>query len=541
MRPLILALLMAATPALAAPTLTANERYARFRAAVAAGEFDQANAQMAALLTSGGTGDTLAQRAYRQGIAGGDHDLTVKAARMLDAQKALPNDAPLLFAIDAIRAKDWKTARVEIDKLEAARLFAFMAPLMRAWIAVGAQDTSPVDVLEAARTAGLASSYYPSERVLLLTAMGRLDEAATMLRSQQAAGPRLKLLVAAALVKAKRIDEARALLMGDETSLIEARARLAAGQPIGLELGGVNGGVSELLTQVAIDFNRQRLLPVAMMMARFATFAEPRNASAWIATASLLGGDKKQRAGIEALRHVAPGDPFAEDAETLRVSLLVDVGDKDGALAQAVAATQSPNAVSGDWARAGDVYLAVDRPKDAVTAYARALDLAKAAGPEQQWPLLLQYGSALELAGDWPAAKVALNKAAQLAPTQPAVLNHLGYSLLSRREDVPRAMALILEASRQRPDDPAIIDSTGWARFVVGDIRGALPLLESAAAGDPADPTINEHLGDVYWTAGRRVEARYAWRAAEIGAEDKDQPRLKAKISDGLTKATASP
>jgi len=541
MRPLLLALLMAATPALAAPTLTANERYVRFRAAVAAGELDQASAQMALLLAGTDKSDTLAQHAYRQGIAGGDHDLTVKAARLLETQKSFPPDAPLLFAIDAIRAKDWKTARVQIDKLEAGRLFAFMAPLMRTWIAVGAGDTNPIDTLEAARSAGLASSYYPATQVLVLTAMGRLDEAATALRAQQAAGARMKLLVAAAFVKAKRIDEARALIAGDEEPLVAARARLAAGQSIGIDLDGAAGGVSELLTQVAFDFNRQRLLPVAMMMARFATFADPRNASSWIATASLLGMDKKQLAGIEALSHVGPDDPFAEDAETLRVSLLVDAGDKEGALKQAVAATTSPHADSGDWARAGDVYLALDKPREASVAYAKAVDLAKGAAASQQWPLLLQLGSALELAGDWPGAKAALAKSAQLAPTQPAVLNHFGYSLLSRREDVAHASAMIQEASRLRPDDPAIIDSSGWARFVVGDIKGALPLLETAAAGDPADPTINEHLGDVYWTAGRRVEARYAWRAAAIGAEEKDRARLQAKLADGLTKATASP
>jgi predicted negative regulator of RcsB-dependent stress response len=66
-------------------------------------------------------------------------------------------------------------------------------------------------------------------------------------------------------------------------------------------------------------------------------------------------------------------------------------------------------------------------------------------------------------------------------------------------------------------------------------------LLERAAAGSPAEPTINEHLGDAYWTSGRELEARYAWRAALVTAEEKDRARLNAKIDGGLDKGTAAP
>ena len=92
-----------------------------------------------------------------------------------------------------------------------------------------------------------------------------------------------------------------------------------------------------------------------------------------------------------------------------------------------------------------------------------------------------------------------------------------------------------------RPDDPAITDSLGWAHYLRGDVAAAVPLLEKAAAGDPTEPTINEHLGDAYWTSGRLYEARYAWRAALVTAEEKDHKRLDSKIDIGLSEATASP
>jgi tetratricopeptide (TPR) repeat protein len=528
-------------PAFAAPVLTPPERYVRYRAAAAAGQIDRASAEMATLLGEGGTSDEMAKRAYRQGVAGGDHSLAVRAARLLDAQKALPPDGPVLFAIDAIRAGDWKSAREQTARLDEGKLFAFLTPLLAAWIAEGSHAGDPIALIEAARAQGMAATYVPSEKVLLLVAAGRVDEAVAALRAQPGAGSRLKILVAGALEHAHRRADALAVLSGDEQAVVAAHARLAAGGSIGTGAAGVGPGVSELLAQLAIDFARQRLSPVAMVIARLATFADPDNSSAWISIASLLGEDRKQAAGLAALANVRADDPFAQDAKTLRVSLLLDAGDKEGALKAALAAAQSPAAEATDLARAGDVYLALNRPGDAAAIYTRAIAMVPAGATEPLWPLLLQQGSALEQAGDWPGAKQALTKAAALAPNQPSALNHLGYSLLSRREDVARATALINQAQALRPDDPAITDSQGWAHFVVGDIKGALPLLETAAQADPADPTINEHLGDVYWSAGRRVEARYAWRAATVGAEKDDLMRLRTKLQDGLTKATASP
>jgi len=60
-------------------------------------------------------------------------------------------------------------------------------------------------------------------------------------------------------------------------------------------------------------------------------------------------------------------------------------------------------------------------------------------------------------------------------------------------------------------------------------------------AGQPQDPTINEHLGDAYWTVGRKYEARYAWKTAILFADDEDTNRLATKIDLGLTPELISP
>jgi Flp pilus assembly protein TadD len=66
-------------------------------------------------------------------------------------------------------------------------------------------------------------------------------------------------------------------------------------------------------------------------------------------------------------------------------------------------------------------------------------------------------------------------------------------------------------------------------------------LLERAAQGQPTDAAIAEHLGDAYYSAGRRFEARYVWRAALTYAEGKAADRLRSKIDAGLRPDLAAP
>ena len=114
-------------------------------------------------------------------------------------------------------------------------------------------------------------------------------------------------------------------------------------------------------------------------------------------------------------------------------------------------------------------------------------------------------------------------------------MNLLGYALLERREKIAEATALISRAAELQPDDAAITDSLGWAQYLAGDFDKAVATLERAAMADENEPTIREHLGDAYWRAGQRVAARYAWRAAQLLAEDAAVPRLADKVDIGLT------
>jgi predicted negative regulator of RcsB-dependent stress response len=50
----------------------------------------------------------------------------------------------------------------------------------------------------------------------------------------------------------------------------------------------------------------------------------------------------------------------------------------------------------------------------------------------------------------------------------------------------------------------------------------------------PGDATINDHLGDALWSAGRQEEARFQWQHALQSSPD---PELKKQLDTKLAKA----
>jgi len=100
---------------------------------------------------------------------------------------------------------------------------------------------------------------------------------------------------------------------------------------------------------------------------------------------------------------------------------------------------------------------------------------------------------------------------------------------------------MIRKASDLAPDDASITDSLGWAEFKRGKVDDAIATLQRAAEKDPDQAEIQEHLGDALFKSGRRYEARFAWNAALVTAEDEMAARVKAKLVSGLTSANAAP
>jgi len=102
-------------------------------------------------------------------------------------------------------------------------------------------------------------------------------------------------------------------------------------------------------------------------------------------------------------------------------------------------------------------------------------------------------------------------------PTDPqaaATLNYLGYMNADRGVKLEESLNYIKQALTFEPNNPAYLDSLGWAYFKLGKYDLAEDSLTKAAAHMGSDPTVQEHLGDLYQKTGRLKLAAAHWDRA---------------------------
>ncbi len=100
-----------------------------------------------------------------------------------------------------------------------------------------------------------------------------------------------------------------------------------------------------------------------------------------------------------------------------------------------------------------------------------------------------------------------LRRVMELRPDYYHAHNALGYSLADRGLRLPEAKALIQRALELAPGEPFIIDSLGWVEYRMGDRTESIKHLRQAYQSRP-DAEIAAHLGEVLWVDGQLDEGR---------------------------------
>jgi tetratricopeptide (TPR) repeat protein len=127
-------------------------------------------------------------------------------------------------------------------------------------------------------------------------------------------------------------------------------------------------------------------------------------------------------------------------------------------------------------------------------------------------PDLLYETAMIAEQSDKPAeTEKLLRRLIQIKPNDAQGYNALGYSLLERNERIPEAVALVEKAMQLAPEDPAIIDSVGWGYYRSGKLEESIRMLRRAFASNP-DPEIAAHLGEVLWVDGDIEGAKKIWQ-----------------------------
>ncbi|WP_174544424.1 tetratricopeptide repeat protein [Sphingobium chlorophenolicum] len=479
----------------------------------------------------------VARRSYFQAVISGDMPLALRSTAVLERDGLLPRDGTLLQIAGALNRKDWPGARLLVDRMVAEGNFAFLAPIMRSWISVGEGRYAPPVIDSADRFASLARRYLDEH--LALQALRNGESAQPMINralSLRTSGVDLsRLLFAGQLAARGAKAEALALLPEDQANFAQARKDIASGKASAIHGKALTAGqgFALLLLRLASDISSDGSTgTLGIRLARIAAFADPDGPAAHIVAADLLSRAGHAAYAVDEARAVPANGWYGALAQAELVEALAVADKRTEAIALARALAAVPHAEPERHVRLGQL-LAQEKDFDGAASAFRA---AQAGYPADAvpWALLLFEGSALEQGAHWNEARAVLERAARLAPDEPTILNYLGYAQIERRQNMDSALELLKKASALKPEDASITDSLGWAQFVTGDIDAAVPVLERAAAGAPSDATINEHLGDALWAAGRRYEARYAWRAAAVFAEGETAQRLAAKTKEGM-------
>lgn len=420
------------------------------------------------------------------------------------------------------------------------------AALLAPWVAAAAGDSNGAIVRPQLRGDAGVDYFGQIGQAHMFERARRYDEAETNFKALTGGETPSELAVVAYgefLERRGRRNDAVALYDGGlrrnpaSETLKQARGRAAAGKKAPAAPSIEEGAAFALLAPAATMISaRQDQIGQAYL--RLALTLDPDRNDAWL----MLGDVLQQGGDVEGARRAyskpKPGSPEFAAAQAKLAWSHQSVGEKESALKLARAA-----AASGD--REGRITLSDllrvnERYEESIT----LLDSLIAESKTPDWQLYYARGQAKERLGRWDAAEADLQKALEMRPDEPELLNYLGYGWIDRGERLEEALGMIQKAVAANPRSGAIVDSLGWAYYRLGDHKKAVEILEQAVELEAGDPEINNHLGDAYWMVGRKDEAVFQWRRVlTLKPDDKIREDAEAKLASGLgpTQKVAGP
>ena len=286
---------------------------------------------------------------------------------------------------------------------------------------------------------------------------------------------------------------------------VRARQLLASAYVAAGNLKGAIATLSEaieFLPQLAVDLGRyleqDGQLREAAAAYTIALTQQPNNRQLKLLRIAALYNAKDFSQAAAMAGEARKQHPDDLNFPRLQARALFDAGDRSGAITVAEAAAKA-------------------FPRDAATQF-NLVDLYADAGRSNEAERLLRQIVAAE-------------------PSNSRALNHLGYMLANRGEQLDEAVALVKRALAQDPDRPEYLDSLGWAHFKKGELNEAMKYLTAAASKLPTNSEVQDHLGDVHARRGSLPDAIAAWTKALAGdGQGIEKATVERKLEDAKRK-----
>ncbi len=215
---------------------------------------------------------------------------------------------------------------------------------------------------------------------------------------------------------------------------------------------------------------------------------------------------------IEVSRKAVEVNPKNRELKLLLAGELADLDKADEGLSMAKGLLNNSAEDRVVWIAMGQIDVRLRRWKDAEDAFNKAEPLTTK--KEDRTYLLFLRGELAERQKHYEPAEQLFRQALDLDPANAMTLNYLGYMLADKGMRLPEALKLIRKAVDLEPGNGAYLDSLGWVYFKMGEYELAEDNLRQAVERDQADPTVHEHMGDLYEKTGRIRQAAEQWQLA---------------------------
>jgi tetratricopeptide (TPR) repeat protein len=242
----------------------------------------------------------------------------------------------------------------------------------------------------------------------------------------------------------------------------------------------------------------------------------------------------------------SPKDPDLQgkalDLKLMLAGALLEDNKGDDAVNMAKSLLDNTDHDRATWLRLGQFYTQMRRWKDADDAYVKATSLSTK--KEDRTYLFFLKGALAERQKHYDQAEQLFRQALDLDPSSAMTLNYLGYMLADRGIRLPEALKLVRKAVDIEPMSGAYLDSLGWVYFKLGNYELAEENLRQAVDRDQTDPTVHDHLGDLYEKTGRIRLAAAQWelslseyaKAASADVEPGDVAKVQRKLETARVK-----
>lgn len=466
-------------------------------------------------------------------LLGGHVDKAMEIASNISKNNEKDPISSLMLSLQAIKKNDAVTASRILDKLSEEDGGQLWLPLISAWLDVEQHKLlKPLMMEELSAEVGRAAPIV-SYHLALINSQAGFTKAATENFKHSIEDPtRPPTRVMEMLIKFYEKNNSPEALKPLVTAY---RATGSSAPKIKLRaIDNMQSGAAEVLLTMGSIMLAADVTQDATLYLQLALYLKPDMELAIIALAQAYSELQQYGIANELLARILPDSPIYSSAQLYAAINLGRLNKFDEAIAKLDGLIlASPNNIDAYVAK-GDLLRSQERFSDAITVYGEAIGSLKEI-KAQHWPIFFAIGTCFDKKGNWVEAERNLRRSIELSPNQPDVLNYLGYSFLIRGENFAEAKGLIEKAIKKRPSDPQIMDSMGFALYLSGEYKEAVIYLERAVSLLPADVTVNEHLGDLYWRLGRKTEARFQWdRSLTYTKDDAISQEIQKKLKDGL-------